>query len=281
MQKVLGYSLPDLMFFQTYNGAADPVAPFVSYSFNENECVLLSHANSWVAGAQRGAEVYSFPDGFLLRVVDVGDFLISQNGEFITKREGGDALTQLEGETILGPVLVFALALRGNWSLHASAAMFQGKVIVFLGESGQGKSTLAAYLSQSTGWRRVADDILPATIESSGVKIWPHFPQLKLPSELQPWIGLPEQLPLGAICMLEATGPEQAPELHKLTVSQAAQAFIGHIAGTRMFPPDLLKKHLEFSAQAAKIPAYRLVYPHSRKMLPQVRGLLEELTEDL
>jgi len=268
----------DLAFSQPNHGVADQAAPCVSRSFFENECVWLSRAEGWVAGAQRGVEVYSFPDGFLLRVVEVGDFLLSQTGETITKRGASEAVTQLERETVLGPVLVFALALRGTWSFHASAARFQEKVIVFLGESGQGKSTLAAYLSRSPGWRSVADDILPVTIEPSGVTVWPHFPQLKLPAESQPWIGLPEQLSLGAVCVLEAAGPEQQPEIHKLSIPQAAQAFIGHIAGTRLFPPDLLKKHLEFSAlAAAHVPAYRLVYPHSKDKLPAVRTLLEKI----
>jgi hypothetical protein len=236
----------------------------------------------WVAGAQRMVEVYRAAEGFRLKVEGCGEYFVLAGGESFGKlAESGD-LSQLDRETLLGPVFVLALALRGTWSLHASAARFQEKTIIFLGESGQGKSTLAAYLSQSAAWRRVADDILPVTDTASGLTVWPHFPQLKLSPENQPWIGLPEHLPLDGICVLEAAGPEQEPELHRLAVSQAAQAFIGHIAGTRLFPPELLKKHLGFSAQAAaKVPAYRLVYPHRRETLPQVQELLEKLTGEL
>lgn len=187
-------------------------------------------------------------------------------------------LSNLDREILLGPALILALALRDTWSFHASAASFQEKTLIFLGESGQGKSTLAAYLSRSPGWRSVADDILPVTIEPSGMTVWPHFPQLKLPTESQPWIGLPEQLPLGAVCVLEAAAPNQKPELHKLSSTQAVQAFISHTAGTRLFTPELLARHLEFSAQAAQqILAYRLTYPHRRDALPRVQELLEKI----
>lgn len=278
VQKVLSYSLPDLIFFQNYSGPADSVAPFISHSFLEKECDLLSRAEGWVAGAQRGVEVYSFPDGFLLKVVNVGDFLISQNGQTIAKRGNSEELTQLECEAVLGPVLVFALALRSAWSLHASAAMFREKTIAFLGESGQGKSTLAAYLSQNRGWRRVADDILPATMESSDVKIWPHFPQLKLPPEAQPFIGLSDSLPLDRICLLTSAGADEMPALEQVSPAQAAKTILSHTAGARMFPPDLLARHLAFSAEVAKrMPVYRLTYPHRKEALPLVKSLLQDI----
>ena len=106
------------------------------------------------------------PVGMLLKVEGCGEFFIALHGETICKRDPEGDLTRLEREVILGPALVLALALRGIWSLHASAAMFQDQTTVFLGESGQGKSTLAAYLSNSPGWRLVADDILPVKIDA-------------------------------------------------------------------------------------------------------------------
>jgi hypothetical protein len=156
--------------------------------------------------------------------------------------------------------------------------MFRENVIVFLGESGQGKSTLAAYLSQNAGWRLVADDILPVKMDPNGASVLPRFPQLKLPMNSQPGVDLPEHLPLKYICILTHAEPDQMPELQKLSTAQVVQSLLSHIAGTRMFDASLLVKHLEFSTQIAKqIPAYRLIHPRRRNTLPLIREFLEKI----
>lgn len=237
---------------------------------------LLARTEGWVGGRQRLIEVCSANAGVLLRVDGAGEFFVDSKGETIGRTHSGKAPSQLECEIILGPALVLALALRSTWSLHASAAMFMGRVIVFLGESGRGKSTLAWYLSQCAGWQLVADDILPVRMETSGVEVWPHFPQLKLPAEAQPSLGLPGKLPVGKVCILTPT--EGEPELKPLRTMQGVQALLRHTAGTRLFGPELLSAHLDFCTQAAgKLEVYRLSYPHRRSSLPLVKGLLEGL----
>ncbi len=236
---------------------------------------FLNSTVSWVGGAQRIVEAYNMPRGILLKVEGGGEFFIPPDGETIGKSNPPkDELNQLDREIILGPVLVLALALRGAWSLHASAAVFRENVIVFLGESGWGKSTLAAYLSQIAGWRLVADDILPVDIDANTVNALPHFPQLKLPPDAQPGPGLPEKLPLAKVCLLTPT--EGDPELQMLPTNQAVQVLLSHTAGTRLFTPELLSKHLDFCAHAAGfLNVYRLAYPKRGEALPVVRKLLE------
>jgi hypothetical protein len=247
----------------------------------------------WVGGGNRQVETRLAPPGILLKVEGGSDFCITSGGQAILKVDatqrsvvggGGESsllLSALDREILLGPALVLALAMRGTWSLHASAVMFRGKTIAFLGESGQGKSTLAAYLSssnKSSGWRLVADDILPVTASSTGVVAWPRFPQLKLPVEAQPGISLPEQIPLNALCVLVSAAQDESPDLQLLPPNLAARGLISHTAGTRLFMPELLGKHLEFCTRvAAQIPVYRLIYPHSRDGLPTVKRLLESL----
>lgn len=239
---------------------------------------LVSRTIGWVAGAQRIVEVFDTSHGLLLNIEGVGEFSIAPHGEMISKRSFSDDLTALDRNVILGPVLVLALALRNIWSLHASAAMFVENVIVFLGESGQGKSTLAAYLSKNLGWCLVADDILPVRINIDGVNILPHFPQLKLPMEAQPGPGLPEHLPLTKLCVLTPAAQDTMPELQLLPSNLAIQALLRHTAGTRMFTPELLGKHLSFcSLVASQVSMYQLSYPHRKDALPRVKELLENL----
>jgi len=259
-----------------------------SENFDTNSVFLTSRVKSWLGGSKRWVESWSALSGILLKVEGCSDFYISSGGQTIIKasttqcNEIGLApisfLSDLDREILLGPALILALALRNTWSFHASAARFQERTLIFLGESGQGKSTLTGYLARSPNWQLVADDILPATIEPFGVTVWPHFPQLKLPLKAQPSIGLPEKLPLGAICLIEVTGPERKPAIAKLSSTQATQALLSHTAGTRLFTPSLLAEHLDFSVLVAQqIPAYRLTYPHRRDVLPQVQELLEKI----
>lgn len=268
------YFIPELEPFAT-NRSDDESLP----SFPDTKFVaLIACIVSFVGGRDRQVEVRSASAGFLLKVEGGGEFFIASHGEVIGKQNPQEELSQLDREIILGPALVLALALRGVWSLHASAAMYKENVIVFLGESGQGKSTLAAYLSQSAGWHLVADDILPVKIDPSGVSVLPHFPQLKLPVDAQPGVHLPEQLPLRIICLLEQAEADRMPELQKFSTAQTVQMLLSHIAGTRMFTTDLLKQHLEFSTQAAKqVSAFRLINPHRRDTFPLVREFLEKI----
>ena len=276
------YLLPEAAPFEiniTEQGTADEVAPFIPPLFLKNE--LLSHIISWVAGAQRQVETWSAPPGLLVRVAGGSDFYLSPDGREIrcsSHEQGNGELSEIDRQILLGPVLVLALALRGTWSLHASAAIYDDKLVLFLGESGQGKSTLAAYLADEAGWRLAADDILPVTISSGGVTAWPHFPQLKLPVQAQPGPGLPEQLSVSMVCVLKEVGMNEMPGLELLTVNQAVKEWLGHTAGTRMFSPDLLRKHLVFCSQAVEQgPIYRLTYPHCRETLPIVKELLESI----
>lgn len=232
----------------------------------------------WVGGAQRLVESYDTSGGMLLKVEGSREFFITPHGEMISQQNVSEDFTKLDYDVLLGPALVLALALRGTWSLHASAATFGGNTIVFLGESGQGKSTLAAYLSAHANWRLVADDILPVKVDLERVQVLPHFPQLKLRADAQPGTGLPEQLPLDKVCVLAPAGMEAAPQLQRLASRLAIQMLLRHTAGTRMLTPEMLGKHLEFCSQVAnQIPMYRLTYPHRKDMLPWVRELLENL----
>jgi hypothetical protein len=238
----------------------------------------LCRTTGWVGDANRTVEVYQISQGMLLRIEDSDDFIVTPRGDAIYKYNSKKDLTRLEHDVILGPALVLALGLCGVWSLHASAATLRKKVIVFLGESGQGKSTLAGYLSKASGWGLVADDILPAKMAVNGVSLLPHFPQLKLPVATQPGLKLPESLPLDKVCVLKSTTQEAAPELELLSPGLAVQALLRHTAGTRIFSPEMLGKHLSFCSQAAtRVPVYQLSYPHRRDALPQVKELLESI----
>ena len=287
------HPIHELETVEVNNGAADEAAPFVPPSCLKNEsgpplCVPASLALScqtvgWVANAQRQVEIWLAPPGILLRVAGGSDFYISPGGQNIlcaSQEQDGGRLNETDRQILLGPVLVLALAMRGTWCLHASAVVLKDHLIAFLGEAGEGKSTLAAFLANvgDLDWRLVADDILPVTLDAAGALAWPHFPQLKLPLNAQPGYGMPESLPLDRICILRQAELDIQPELQLLPMNQAVQVLVSHTAGTRLFEPTLLSDHLDFCARVAtKVPVYSLIYPHRKDILPAVKEILESL----
>jgi hypothetical protein len=246
-------------------------------TFSQNSSFTLSNqVTGFVGGRMRAVQVWTGASGTLLKVDGGGDVCILPGGREILRVDDSSEMTALDREILVGPALVLALAqCNRTWCLHASAAMFRDCLLVFLGESGQGKSTLAAYLSgEDRGWTRVADDILPVTAQSSRVEAWPHFPQLKLSDESRPSSNLPEGIPVKRICLL--TDSEESAKLELLARGKAAQILIGHTAGARLFDPRLLADHLAFAAEAARlVPVYALSYPRRWEALAKVKELLE------
>jgi len=243
---------------------------------------MISRSTGWVAGADRPVEVWVAGHSLVLRVEGFRDFYISPNGRAILPADGPSELTMVEQEVVLGPGLVLALALGGKWCLHASAVLYNEQGSIFLGESGYGKSTLAAYLDiqRNRNWRRITDDILPVTLGEGSLLGWPHFPQLKLPTEKHPGLALPEKVQINRIYLLTPVSLEKSPTVCLLSTNEAARVLLGHIAGARLFTPELLAAHLDFCAQATRqIAVYRLSYPHRWDILPVLKELLEQPIE--
>ena len=72
------------------------------------------------------------------------------------------------------------LHVRGFLVLHASAIGFDGKGVIFLGEKGAGKSTMAAALL-AVGGRLLSDDVVAITTSPSDERVIASgFPQMKV-----------------------------------------------------------------------------------------------------
>jgi hypothetical protein len=184
-------------------------------------------------------------------------------------------------EAMLGPALTLALAQRDVWCWHASAVLIDGRAVAFLGESGQGKSTLARWLNQQNRetWQRIGDDILPVAAAEDGVDVLPHFPQLKVAADKQPSLGLPERIPLAAVYVLgrPAHGTETEIAINPLSAQEGALALVRHTVASRLFDADLLTKQLDFCVQAAAdIPLRQLIYPLRAEALPLVEQALRQ-----
>ena len=113
----------------------------------------------------------------VLRFSDAMDFYVSQ--DVIACR----FLSSIDGATIwynlLSVALPYWLELRGVRILHATTVATRGGAVALLGDSGKGKSTLAAALMQH-GLALVSDDVSPLEEELGRFYVRPGAPLLRL-----------------------------------------------------------------------------------------------------
>ena len=230
---------------------------------------------------------------------DVGAFRVREGREITI-----DAMAGVEEETLrlclLGFVFSMLLHQRGLFVLHASGVEVNGGAALFVGNSGYGKSTLAAAL-RARGYCHVTDDqgVLRVAAEAPPLVV-PSFPRIKLwPDSVVSLGGNPEDLPqlvpetdkrslstasafrrdplpLRGLYFL---GNADAPEITPL---KPQQAMLGLIANSgisffqQMVSPAAVKLHFEqCSHLLAGVPAYTLKRSRSMDRLPETVDLVE------
>lgn len=114
----------------------------------------------------------------IVYVRDTGVFLIN-NGDKIVFIPAPDALEQVTRFYIVGTVMSILLYQRQFLVLHGSVIDLDGEAVIFLGNSGDGKSSTAAAL-HSQGFNLVNDDVAPITISEQPAILQPGFPQIKM-----------------------------------------------------------------------------------------------------
>ena len=82
--------------------------------------------------------------GYKVRFPNVGEFAISLDLTEMTVRRDRSGRAELLPILLAGTASAFVLALRGETVLHASAVAIESSALAFVGQSGRGKSTLAA-----------------------------------------------------------------------------------------------------------------------------------------
>ncbi len=102
----------------------------------------------------------SLPDGTTyVRWETVGEFLVSADGRSIVCRSVEGSTSESFQVYMLGQALSFALVKQGFEPLHAAVVVVDDHAVAFLGQSGFGKSSLAACFLEA-GHRLLTDDLL-------------------------------------------------------------------------------------------------------------------------
>ena len=135
--------------------------------------------------------VWSFPDGtvwtyfyrngsdYLLRFPDLADFEVSADGHSVRCWPVPGISEYTVDHLYLNQVLPLVLSRQGKFVFHASAIEAGSGALVFMGESGRGKSTLAASFA-THGFRFLTDDGLLVEEANGGYRVLPSHPSIRL-----------------------------------------------------------------------------------------------------
>ncbi|MFT4590660.1 MAG: hypothetical protein ACI8QF_004792 [Limisphaerales bacterium] len=121
----------------------------------------------------RGRKEYS------LAFHGVCEFRFSQDLRIATVRLAPGQSVDMAGWLLRASVPALLLGLAGECTLHASAIESDGAALVFPGESGMGKSTLAARFC-AAGHRLVTDDLLRLNIAEDSISCFPGGGEIRI-----------------------------------------------------------------------------------------------------
>jgi len=147
------------------------------------------------AGTAAGVRVHSMPGGYRFLYADGTEFEVDLSGREIQARWPLSLTLEDTLVYLHGPVVGFALRLRGVTCLHASAIAVDGRVLAIVGSAGMGKSTTAAALAQR-GYPVQTDDLVALTERGTAFWVQPGLPRVLLwPESAEALWGHPEALP--------------------------------------------------------------------------------------
>jgi hypothetical protein len=128
-------------------------------------------------------------DGALLFVApDAGRYRIANGSEILVECRAGAPARNVR-IYLLGSAFGALLHQRGLLPLHANAVQIERKAVAFMGASGEGKSTLAAWF-HDRGYRIIADDVCVVGFDEAGqAYAAPGLPRLRLWSEALEFTG--------------------------------------------------------------------------------------------
>jgi hypothetical protein len=133
--------------------------------------------------------------GYYLQFGDGIEFSIDGSGSHIWSAELSGATAASAATYLLGIVLGLALYLRGLTCLHASAVVVDGKAVLFAGDAGGGKSSLAALFALH-GYPVLTDDVVALQRDADELFVQPALPYVRLrPHLAETFFGRSHTLP--------------------------------------------------------------------------------------
>jgi hypothetical protein len=249
----------------------------------------------YVTGAGAWYTATETESGYLLRFRDCGEFVIGADLSTVVVRRDPNGRHELLPILLAGTASAFLLTLRGHTVLHASAVDVDGTALAFVGQSGRGKSTVAALMCLA-GAELVTDDVLtvdpepPVTCIGGASELRlraaaahladarPDRPSRSTADERRafaPVPAAPGPRPLAAIVIPSPSRTAPDMDVRHLEPSEAMFAVLAfpRVHGWRR-PDVLTREFTTLSRLANQIPVYDVTIPWGPPFSPDVaRGL--------
>lgn len=257
-----------------------PPAPFHVWTLPSGE--------RWLECARLGTDYH-------LRFPGLADFVVARASREVRVRALAPLLTVRH--LLLDQVLPLVFNALGRDALHATAVLTPRGAVAFAGETGAGKSTLAASFAE-LGCPTISDDCLLLDVsEEDGIRVVPAYPGVRLYEDSRRGVGdlhatgrvadystkqrvvsrgdFPRApVPLRVIYHLAQSG-EDAPSSGPVPPSEAFVALTTSSFRLDVDDGPMLVRQMElFSRVVAAVPVRRLSVPRSFARLADARALV-------
>jgi hypothetical protein len=217
------------------------------------------------------------------------DCLIAADGSQVLAAPLSERFDEAFLSYLFGNVISYVLLSHGIEPIHATVLARDGHGLAVLGDSGYGKSTLAAALVVD-GWSLVTDDLLVLDVTSDPpfampglprLKLWPEAAARFLPSlgpgtpvapgvqkRIYPlggseWRAVPTELKV--VYVLDAPADQSSSEEVTILDLELASAFMALTRNTFnsvLTTPERLTRHFSFAERVVRtLPVRSLSYP--------------------
>ncbi len=160
------------LFFPELNLADINSRDVVNIFFEDkSDWPIINNPNKWNTNFIKFAK-----NDLRLNLSDIASFRVSDGNKISIHRENNKVSDNDLRTFLLGSIFGGILIQRDMLVLHANALSKNGKAILFMGHSGDGKSTLAYSLIRK-GWKLLSDDLVAV---NSKLEVLPGIPRIKL-----------------------------------------------------------------------------------------------------
>lgn len=251
---------------------------------------------TWDLDDEDWAFFHRVDTGITIRFDDLCDFTIHEGGQDVDCVPVPGLTDETFDHLWYNQVLPLALSAQGELVFHASCVADGDHAIAFFGESGRGKSTLAAILARS-GHPILTDDALLVRLVDGRCLAYPNRPSLRLwddslseivgpaptlappvsytdkahvlASDTLPFCATPK--PLVAACAL-GDGSAKDVTLSPVTGSEALATWVGHAFVADVEDTAHLQSSLhQLAGIASTVPLLALDYPRDFRYAAAVR----------
>ena len=271
-------------------------------SASERPCIDCLPFHEWIfPDGTKWAQFYRVDQNYRVSFPDLGDFDVSADGCAVRAWPAPGISEDTVQHVYLNQVLPLALSKQGRIVFHASAVDTGNGAIAFLGESGRGKSTLAASFAAG-GQHFLTDDALLLDPVEGGYLVQPSHPSIRLwddsqeallaaDAELAPPVQYtPKARILSGDSLPFCNAARQLRRVYflgdgsaeELTIQRMrpSEAMIGLVRNSFLLDieaQEMLSSHFDLLAEMVALPIYyHLDYQRSFAALPSIRqGILE------